>query len=341
MPIPASDFMAAALYGPGGYYRRGEAPWGFRGKDYYTALDLGALLGLAVAARLRRAWLEMGRPPEFTVLEPGAGRGWLGRDILEGAASDGDFAQRLKYVHRDDGPAARREAESALAPWLGDGRARFALEADELPPFVGAVVSNELFDALPAQPWRWDGEKWEREVLAPHGAPAWEAAEPGEAGEWFAQNAEGGGLRPGDGSVWAEGLPGVLDGICFPMRQGIFLAIDYGDTAARLLAKGAGLRRYRGHTVDGRWWEAPGECDITADVDLTRLARLLEKMGLRPSPHRPLGAWVCASAPLAEWEAEWQALPPEERAARSRNLMNLTLPSAMGERFKVVEAVKG
>jgi SAM-dependent MidA family methyltransferase len=331
--------MALALYHPdGGYYRRGELPWGFRGRDYYTALDLGSLLGLAVEARLRRAWLDMDRPPVFTVLEPGAGRGWLGRDILE--AAGGDFARCIRYIHRDDGPAARREAEMALRPWLEDGRASLKAEADEIPDFVGAVVSNVLFDALPAQPMRWDGEKWEMEILAPRG-PAWEAAGPGldEACGWLAKNAENG-LRPGDGSVWAEGLPAVLDRVCSPMRRGLFLAVDYGDTADRLLAKPAGLRRYRGHLVDGRWWEAPGECDLTADVDLTRLAHLLEKTGLRPGPRRSLGAWICAAAPLAEWEAEWQSLPQEERSARSRNLMGLTLPSAMGERFKVVEAAK-
>jgi SAM-dependent MidA family methyltransferase len=336
--------MALALYHPGGgYYRRDELPWGFRGRDYYTALDLGSLLGLAVEARLRRAWLDMDRPPVFTVLEPGAGRGWLGRDVLD--AASGDFADCVRYVHCDDGPAARREAEKALVPWLEDGRASFKAEADEIPDFVGAVVSNELFDALPAQPMRWDGEKWEMEMLSPQG-PDWEAAGPeySEACEWLAQNAAqnaDGGLRPGDGSVWAESLPAVLDKTCAPMRRGLFLAIDYGDAADRLLAKPAGLRRYRGHQVDGRWWEAPGECDLTADVDLTRLAHLLEGMGLRPAPRRSLGSWICAAAPLAEWEAEWQSLPQEERSARSRNLMNLTLPSAMGERFKVVEAVKG
>jgi len=344
LPITASDFMATALYHPdGGYYRRAVPPWGFRGKDYYTALDLGALLGLTIEARLRRAWLDMDRPQVFTVLEPGAGRGWLGRDIL--AAVAGDFAQCVRYIHRDDSPSARREAEVALAPWLEDGRASFAAEGDGLSPFDGAVISNELFDALPAQPMRWDGGKWELEVLLPPESqdgspvPAWEPTDPGEAGEWFAANAESS-LHPGDGSVWVESLPGVLGDVCAPMRRGLFLTIDYGDTAPRLLAKGASLRRYSGHTVDGDWWKDPGDSDLTADVDLTRLANLLGKMGLRPSPHKSLGAWICATAPLAEWEAEWQSLPQEERTARSRNLMHLTLPSAMGERFKVIEALK-
>ena len=85
-PIPAAEVMALALYHPEhGYYRRLEGPWGFEGKDYYTALDCGPLLGEAVALRLEGVWEELGRPSRFTVLEAGAGRGWLGRDLLAAA----------------------------------------------------------------------------------------------------------------------------------------------------------------------------------------------------------------------------------------------------------------
>ena len=64
-PIPAAEVMALALYHPEhGYYRRtmpdGGGPWGFDGKDYYTALDLGPLLGQALALRLEAAWERLG-----------------------------------------------------------------------------------------------------------------------------------------------------------------------------------------------------------------------------------------------------------------------------------------
>jgi len=336
-PIPASEFMAAALYHPQyGYYRRSEGPWGFEGKDYYTALDLGPLLGEALALRLERAWEALGRPARFTVLEPGAGRGWLGRDLLR--AASGGFACALHYLHRDDNPAARHAAEEALAPWLETDQARFASEQEALEPFTGAVISNELFDALPAQPWRWNGAEWLREVLTEEG-PAWIAGDPGEAGAWFAAQAEGG-LEPGDGSVWAEGLPALVRDVTAPLEAGLFLAIDYGGSAARLLAKGADLRRFLGHAVDGRWWESPGEADLTADVDFTRLGSVLERAGCPAGPTCSLSHWIREHAPLADWEARWRALGPAERAARLENLLQLTLPERMGERFQVLEAWK-
>jgi SAM-dependent MidA family methyltransferase len=210
--------------------------------------------------------------------------------------------------------------------------------------FIGAVISNELFDALPAQPWRWDGERWKLELLVSldggdTGFTQWEAAEPLEAGDWFSRHAEGG-LQPDDGSVWVESLPDILETICKPMERGLFLAIDYGDSAARLIAKRAGLRRYFKHQTDGNWWECPGNSDLTADVDMTRLVYLLERQGLRPQKHTKLGHWICDNAPLARWETEWRELPSAERSARKHNLMQLTLPNAMGERFKVVQAYK-
>ncbi len=336
-PVPAAEVMALALYDPEhGYYRRSEGPWGFDGKDYFTALDLGPLLGQTLALRLEAAWERLGRPARFTALEPGAGRGWLGRDLLN--AVSGPFAEALVYVHRDDNPAARRAAAEALAPFLSAHRARLAAETEPLEPFTGAVFSNELFDALPAQPWRWDGGRWVREVLTAEG-PAWHAADPGEAGTWFTAQSDG--LEPGDGSLWCEALPGLVHDLAAPLTAGLFLTIDYGESAARLLAKGADLRRFKAHTVDGKWHEDLGEADLTADVDFTRLAHLLGGEGLSELSHVELSKWIRTHAPLDEWGAGWMALPEAQRLKRMENLLQLTLPGQMGSRFRVLEGWKG
>ncbi|WP_243325050.1 SAM-dependent methyltransferase [Geothrix sp. SG200] len=335
-PVPASEVMALGLYHPEhGYYRRPTGPWGFEGKDYYTALDLGPLLGQTIALRLEAAWERLGRPARFTALEPGAGRGWLGRDVLSAVA--GPFAEALVYVHRDDNPAAKKAAEEALSPFLAANRARFAAEHEPLEPFTGAVFSNELFDALPAQPWRWDGGRWTREVLTAAG-PEWQAADPGEAGAWFAEQTDG--LEPRDGSIWCEALPGLVHDLAAPLEAGLFLAVDYGESADRLLAKGADLRRFKAHTVDGNWHEDLGEADLTADVDFTRLTRLLEGEDFTGLGHMELSKWIRTHAPLEQWAPGWMALPPAERVKRTENLLQLTLPDRMGSRFRVLEGWK-
>lgn len=336
-PIPTAEVMASALYHPKyGYYRQENGPWGFAGKDYYTALDLGPLLGQALAVRLEAAWDRLGRPAEFTALEPGAGRGWLGRDLL--AAATGEFAQALAYVHRDDNPAARKAAKEALEPFLTEGRARFVSEAEPLKPFVGCVFSNELFDALPAQPWKWDGTRWTREMLTASG-PEWQPFDHAESAAWFAAQSDG--LEPGDGSVWCQALPATASELATALEHGLFLTIDYGDHAANLLAKGADLRRYKGHTVDGKWWQELGACDLTSDVDFTRLQAVLEGRGLAEVSHQHLSRWIRTHAPLADWEAAWQDLETPTRLKRMENLLQLTMPGMMGERFRVLEGWKG
>jgi SAM-dependent MidA family methyltransferase len=330
--------MALALYHPdGGYYRRAEGPWGFQGADYYTALDLGPLLGEAMAGRLAQAWERLGRPDPFVVLEPGAGRGWLGRDLLQ--AARGAFAQALRYLHRDDNPAAVSAARQALEPFLASGQARMVAEAEPLEPFRGAIISNELFDALPAQPWRWDGQRWLFEALDGD-SPVWLPGESCPATAWLQSQAEGG-LEPGDGAPWCEAMPGLVQDLAGTLEAGLFLAIDYGETASRLLDKGADLRRFRGHEVDGKWWEQVGCSDLTADVDFTRLAGLLEANGVGQASHLSLSRWIQAHAPLAQWEGEWQELAPALRQQRMENLLQLTLPTLMGDRFRVLEAWKG
>ena len=252
-------------------------------------------------------------------------------------AAEGPFAAALRYLHRDDNPGAQRAASQALAPWLAEGRAGFIGESALLKPFQGAVISNELFDALPAQPWRWDGTRWVREVLSASG-PEWEAAPPGDAQTWFESQA--GELEPGDGSVWCAGLPGLVDSLCAPLQQGLFLAIDYGDSARHLLGKGADLRRFKSHQVDGRWWEDLGSCDLTADVDFTRLRALLAAHGLEGFEEGTLSRWIREHAPLLEWEQAWQSLETRDRLKRTENLLQLTLPGLLGERFRLLEAWK-
>jgi SAM-dependent MidA family methyltransferase len=107
------------------------------------------------------------------------------------------------------------------------------------------------------------------------------------------------------------------------------------------LAKGADLRRYKGHTVDGTWWEDLGACDLTADVDFTRLEAVLQHRGLTATGHQHLSRWIRAHAPLARWEAGWPHLDAATRIKRMENLLQLTMPGMMGERFRVLEGWKG
>lgn len=339
--LTAAEVMDLALYHPAfGYYRQPEGRWGFENKDYYTALDCGSLLGETLALRLEQHWQSLGAPTRYTILEPGGGRGWLGRDILTHASPI--FSKVLRYVHRDDSPAAQIEAARVLQPWIEKGSAQITSSLDEIDPIEGCIFSNELFDALPAQPWRWHNQQWEQEVLTLKG-PEWRASsKPAESHPplaWFASQAKT--LEEGDGSVWCEALPQMIQSLDARIHRGLFLAIDYGETADRLLAKGADLRRYKSHTVDGRWWEELGSCDLTADVDFTRLMLLLKERDWSLMDLQSLSMWIRQHAPLEHWSETWENLSSANQHQKKENLLQLTLPNLLGERFRVLEAHKG
>jgi len=77
-----------------------------------------------------------------------------------------------------------------------------------------------------------------------------------------------------------------------------------------------------------------------SNADFTRLRSLLEQEGFRECQEATLSRWIRDHAPLLHWEQEWQGLETGERLERTENLLQLTLPGLLGERFRVLEAWK-
>jgi len=72
----------AGLYHPGyGYYTSGKEKIGKRG-DFYTSSDVHSVFGELIARQLEQMWRLLGSN-RFTVVEIGAGKGWLCHDILK------------------------------------------------------------------------------------------------------------------------------------------------------------------------------------------------------------------------------------------------------------------
>ncbi len=67
------------------------------------------------------------------------------------------------------------------------------------------------------------------------------------------------------------------------LERGFVIVIDYGYTRGEQLAgrhRGT-LKAIRQHSVGSNPYEAPGEQDITADVNFTALAAAAEKPGMQ------------------------------------------------------------
>jgi SAM-dependent MidA family methyltransferase len=293
-PMTFARFMDLALYDPeAGYYSRGSTGPGRHG-DFLTAPEGHPIFGWAVARHLESVWAAIDRPPRFVVREHGAGSGALAAGILDGLRRSGSpLLDAIAYQAVDVAPARLDTLAARLAETGLDGH----LEPLDAVPAPGAILANELLDALPVH--RVEG--------APEGGILERFVTLADLGDASPRNPEmpafttvlGPPSTPAlAGQLDAEGVvlqPGQAAEVCFaiddwvaratePLEQGELLLIDYGYPAAELYspARGSTLRAYHRHRVHADPFVAIGRQDLTAHVDLTAVERAALASGLEP-----------------------------------------------------------
>lgn len=304
-PITFARFMAVALYHPTyGYYvggGEGREPVGWEG-DYFTSGDLHPLWGESIARQLHQMWELLGRPARFDVVESGAGRGLLARDVWSWTLKHApDWAEALHYTLDDRTPTdtalhdareARLRAELAR---LGAPEHALAWAAglDEALPaagITGCLVSNELVDALPVHIIEKQGDTL-REIYVDVDEEQWRFVE------------QGGLPSTPEVAAYLDDYPvpwrGFPDGwraeVCLEARdwmrrvavgihRGFVLTIDYGDTVRRLYTRDrrrGTLAVYSRRQFGERPLAQPGTQDLTTHVNFSALIQTGRENGLR------------------------------------------------------------
>jgi SAM-dependent MidA family methyltransferase len=296
-PIPFARFMALALGDPTGGYYAGPPSRPTRGGDFLTAPELHPIFGAALARQLAEVWERAGRPDPFTLVEYGAGAGTLALAILAGLREDrSPLAEALAYAPIELNPYRRAELEerttSAGLPVVASPTAAPVAGVAPVAGAVvaGAVVANEFLDALPVHAVEIrEGRTREvhvgvtsagafSELLLSPSTPVIQA-------RLDALAAAGVALSEGQRAELCLALDGWVVEVAATLSRGIVLAIDYGAPAADLYGprrRAGTLMTYRGHAADesaGAPYRDIGERDITAHVDTTTLARLLDAAG--------------------------------------------------------------
>jgi SAM-dependent MidA family methyltransferase len=291
-PMTFARFMELALYDPdAGYYatggEAGDAGPG-RAGDFLTAPEAHPIFGWTIARRLERLWEELGRPEPFVVREHGAGGGALAVAILHGLRrTNSPLRDAIRYQAIDVSP----RATTALATRIeAEGLQGFVEPADARPA-PGAILANELLDALPVHqvvggP---DGEVRERFVTAADDASAENPlafttgapSTPALAARLASEDVR---LEPGQVAEVCLALEDWVANATRPLERGLLLVIDYGAEARDLYrpTRGSTLRAYHRHRVHGDPLVAIGRQDLTAHVDLTALDRAARAAGLTP-----------------------------------------------------------
>ena len=341
--IPFSRYMELCLYDPElGYYSRNAEQFGKAG-DFYTSSDVHAVFGRLLARQFDEMWRCLGSPKRIDLVELGPGRGLFAQDVLDWSEKKfPDFYRALRYVLVESSPALRERMKQTLGLHLESGKA----ELTALYPRNGVssantiVFGNEFFDALPV------------EILSTKGSLRIEACDGRLTEAWAKPSPEEIEFldrysvhpEPNQRVEAALAAQQFMERIATSIQRGFFLAIDYGYTREEQLAgrhRGT-VKALRQHSISANPYEAPGEQDITADVNFTALAAATEKKGMQARKLVTQSQFLMGIGETNQFADSFEGCRlPQERAKVALQLKHLVTPAGMGESFHVLLASKG
>jgi SAM-dependent MidA family methyltransferase len=317
--ISFARYMELVLHEPGaGYYASGAQKFG-AGGDFVTAPELGSLYGRTLARQLAELRCER-------ILEVGAGSGALAHTLLEHL----DCEYFILETSRDLA-ARQRERLGASAKWL-----------DALPRnFRGAIVANEVLDAMPVHALAWTadgimerGVAFERDRLVWRERPA--------SGELL-QQAQAIAVEPRYeseiglvGQAWVRSIAESLD-------EGALFLVDYGFAQSEYYhpqrAMGTLMCHHR-HQSHGEVFFQPGRQDVTAHVDFSAIARAATAAGVEVLGYATQAQFLvnCGITDVLAQANVENALRYAPLASEAQKLLS---PAEMGELFKVLALGRG
>ncbi len=329
--IPFSRFMELALYAPQlGYYSAGSRKFGAEG-DFITAPELSPLFSRCLARQCAEVLAVTGG----AVLEFGAGTGVMAAELLAELARldrlpTEYFILEVSADLRARQAATLRERQPELA-----GRVRWLEGWPEA--FTGVIVANEVLDAMPVSRFRveagafqelfvdWADEGFIERAAAPDPRLAEALGRLGEAAE-FAE-----GYSSELSLVVADWVASLADSL----ERGAAFLIDYGFPRHEFYhpqRRDGTLMchyRHRAHADPYLW---VGLQDITSHVDFTAVAEAASAAGLHVAGFTNQANFLLANGLTELLVTE----DPREQLAQAVEVRRLTLPSEMGELFKVM-----
>ncbi len=339
--ISFAHYMQMALYQPGlGYYANGSRKFGAQG-DFITAPEVSPLFAQCLARQIVEISQSM---KEFSILEFGAGSGVMAADIL--LELERQSVLPAQYQILELSAELRQRQRDTLANRSPELLARVVWR-DVLPEhFTGIVLANEVLDAMPVECFRRHGDaieqmwvKFESGHLVSEYRPANKAV--ADAVAEIEQRRE---ARLPDHYCselnlmhrpWIEALFNSMD--C-----GAVLLIDYGYGVGEYYhaerSQGTLMCHYQHRTHPDPFW-CPGVQDITSYVDFSEVAHAAVDAGFEMLGYTSQAAFLMGAG-LAELHEQQVSDDVLVQVRLSQQIKTLTLPSEMGERFKVMGLMK-
>jgi SAM-dependent MidA family methyltransferase len=339
--ITFAEYMDLVLYHPQhGYYASNANRISERG-DFLTSPHLADDFGEMLAIQLYQIWQILGSPPQFSIVEMGAGQGLLAAQVLAYSQREySDFFRSIDYIIIETAPAMIGSQQARLQ----DLPVRWC-DWTDIPDqsITGCFLSNELIDAFPVHQVIVTKDKLQEIYVTA-----------GEKDRVF--NESIGKLSTDElAKYWQLNRIDLLDDrypheyrtevnlaaldwleqVANKLQRGYIISIDYGYSADRYynpMRERGTLQCYYRHAHHNDPYINIGNQDLTAHVDFTALQNQGELLGLQTVGFTKQGMFLMALglgeriAAISSSSGEIQSL-----LQRRQNLHQLIDPIGLGK----------
>lgn len=337
--ISFADYMNVVLYAPGlGYYTAGTRKFGSSG-DFVTAPELTPLFGRTLAAQLAQVIALVG---DAEIIELGPGSGRLCADVLIELAERDSLPARYRLL--EVSAELRERQREHLAATVPEHLPRVEW-IDRLPErWRGAVLANEVLDALPAHVVARRGDEWLERGVAFDGAGALAFADRALESRGLRERAQ---ARFPAARDYLSELNPVAEALVMSLaqrcEQGLVLLVDYGFPAAEYYHpqrdQGTLMAHYRHRSFPDPFFR-PGLADLTAHVDFSAMAHAGAAGGMSVAGFGTQAQFLVNCGVIDQLAR--CGTPESGQYLRAAGAVHaLTSPAEMGELFKVLALTRG
>jgi len=350
--ITFAEYMDMALYTPTlGYYNSAREKIGKDG-DYYTSPHVHPVFGRLIARLIYRMWEILEKGQDFSIVEAGAGKGFLCFDILNYTRQwYPDFYQSLTYNIIEISDHFSSFQRELLEKHSHEGKVTWYSPVDFKRGklrFNGCYLSNEFLDSFPFNIVKMEGgELREVYVTLKEGAfveKLGDLSTPTLKQYFKDLNVE---LQEGQKAEVNLRIFDWLKEVQSAMGRGFLTSIDYGYMADELFAphrENGTLCCYYKHTINHNPYIRVGLQDITAHVDFTTVIETGKMIGLKKTCYMEQYRFLLALGLLDiidDLENKRSEIPPIQYLREKLSMKNFLMPGGMGVLFKVLIQHKG
>ncbi len=340
--ISFRDFMDMALYYPElGYYTSKKDKIGGLG-DFFTSSELDEVFGNLLAKQFAEIFYKLNEK-NFSIIEIGAGKGYLAFDILSFLKNEfNDVFKNIEYIIIEKSPYHIEFQKEILkdfpnVKWVQN------ITDFENESITGIIFSNELFDSFPVHMIRKkNGNIYEIFIKLDENDNVVEIEKnpSKEIIEYISELH----IDIPEGMTTEINLDAkeYIQEIGKKLKKGYVITIDYGYPSKELYKpyrmRGTLLCYYR-HKYSENYYENVGLQDITSHVNFSALKFYGEKVGLKTLGFTDQAHFL-TSLGLMDIISKLQEKDDFSSFERLNRLKTLVLPKGMGEKFKVLVQYK-